>query len=153
MGLHTILIKNSKKYIRIAFFFLFLLFGCLCFADEWKTCKEKKTTYQYIVLSENGSGLYTFASSTTYIDGTVVFYCHAGESDKTVLNDIYTVCEKQLERDESFDILKYSIEYVQLLRSSKTITAIHFDTDSPEYIEPGFPLTKTHLYLSSWIKK
>lgn len=153
MELYTILIRNSKKYTRTAFLFLFLIFGFLTFADEWRVCKEKKTTYQYIVLSENRAGLYTFASSTTYSDGTVIFYCHAEESDKKILDDIYTVCERQLERDEFSDIFKYSTDYVQLLRSSNTITAISFNADSPEYIEPGLPLIKNHLYFSSWIKK
>ena len=68
-----------------------------------------------------------FASSTTYSDGTVIFYCHAEESDKKILDDIYTVCERQLERDEFSDIFKYSTDYVQLLRSSNTITAISFN--------------------------
>ena len=97
-------IVNCRKHVLV----ILLLFTSLCFADEWTTYREKKTTYLYIALSENRNGLYTFASSTTYSDGVVVFYCHAGESDKKILNDIYNVCEKQLERDEFSDIFKYS---------------------------------------------
>ena len=55
------------------------------------------------------------------------------ESDKKILNDIYNVCEKQLERDEFSDIFKYSTEYVQLLRTSNTITAISFNTGKSIY--------------------
>lgn len=153
MGLYTILIKNIKKIMKPSFLFIFLILDCFCFADEWRTIKEKKTTYQYIIISENNEGLYTFAASTTYVDGTVVFYCHAGLSDKKILMDVYSVCEKQLERDEFYDIFKYSTEYIQMLRTTDTIKAISFNTDSPEYIEPGVPVIKSHLYLASWLEK
>ena len=67
--------------------------------------------------------------------------------------DVYSVCEKQLERDEFYDIFKYSAEYIQILRTTDTIKAISFNTDSPEYIAPGVPVIKSHLYLASWLEK
>ena len=146
-------IMLTKKTKRLFLFFIIFIISSLCYAEEWKTIKEKKVTWQYIVISENGSGLVTFAASTTYRDGVLIFYCHAGERDKNTLNDLFKVCENELNRDENSDIVKYSSEYVQLLRTTKVLNIIDFNTDAPEYTSDGIPCVKSHIYCSSWLDK
>lgn len=138
-----------KKTFCITIFLLCLI---SIHAEKWTTIKEKYTTWQGISIAESDTELCTLAASSTYSDGVVIFYVHAGKRDKQTLLEVYNKVENQLKSDENANAVEFTTNYISDLRNNGTITAINFETDPIEY-KNGIAYVKTHLYWASYIDK
>ena len=138
-----------KKIVSIVLIFLNIIYFAT--AEIWKTLKESKTDWQYISIAESDTNLCTVAVSTTYSDGVIIFYTHAGFRDKKILNQIYDKSLEYLSKNPEKSIVEFTTNYVNGLRDDGTIQTIYFNTDPTEYTSLGIPCVKTHLYCSSWL--
>ncbi len=139
-----------KKYLIL--FFQTILFVSLSFSEEWKTIYEKNTVYQYIMLAESDTELCTLAASTTFSDGTLIFYCHAGKRDKKNLMNIYENLALNLDMYPTKSVVGSASSQIKNLRNTGVIKLINFDTEPPEYTD-GYITQKSHVYCDSWIDR
>lgn len=139
-----------KKQFLIALILLFSF--SLVFSEEWKTIREKKTARQYIELAESDAELCTLVAATTYSDGTVIFYCHAGIRDKQNLVNVYENLALNLDINPNESVVENASGQINNLRHSGVIKLIKFDTETPVYSD-GYILQKSHVYCDSWIDK
>ncbi len=137
---------------RIFGFIIFLLCLISAHAEKWTTIKEKYTTWQGISISESDTELCTLAASSTYSDGVIIFFAHAGKRDKQTLLEVYNKVENQLKLNPNANAVELTTNYISELRNNGTITAINFETDPIEY-KNGIAYVKTHLYCASYIDK
>lgn len=134
----------------VIFIILFLNIASFLIAENWKTIKETKTDWQSITFAESDTNLCTVAISTTYSDGVVIFYIHAGIRDKQILSQIYDKTKDSLSKNPQKSIVEFTSNYVNELKNDGTIYTIYFNTDPTEYTTLGVPCVKSHLYCSSW---
>ena len=137
---------------KILLSLIFILGIYSVYAEKWTTIKEYKAEWQYINISESDTKLCTLAASTTFSDGVVIFYIHAGVRDKQILLNIYDACSKNLSTYPSSSIVEFASSYVNNLRNKGTLSVVNFETDPIEYTSFGIPCVKTHLYCSSWLE-
>lgn len=142
---------NRKKKYQIVLFFMTLIVS-LSFSEEWKTIREKKTENEYIELAESDTGLCTLAASTTYRDGVLIFYCHAGIRDKQHLVDVYENLELNLDINSKETVVDSASSQINNMRHTGVIKLIKFDNEQPVYTN-GYIMQKSHVYCDSWIDK
>ena len=141
-----------KKYRFLIWIFLILSLTSFSFTEEWKIIREKKTEYEYIELAESDTGLCTLTASTTYKDGTLIFYCHAGVRDKKHLLNVYENLELNLEIDSKESVVNNASSQINHLRHTGVINLIKFEQEPPVYSD-GYILQNSHVYCDSWLDK
>lgn len=132
-----------------------ILFYCLVFsihAEEWKTVKEIEIDTEYISIKENDLGQCILMASSSYIDGTLFFYCYAGKKDKDNLLNVFDNVELNLTTNYEIRVVSLASENINNLRYSGVLRLVNFVTDPPVYSD-GYITQKTHLYCDSWNNK
>ena len=121
------------------------------FAETWTTIKEKTVKLQYINFSESDTELVTLVAATTYQDGVVIFYCHAGLRDKEILMSVYNFIESELVNNY-INVFEITSNIINDFKNEEIISIIEFTTD-PLDDSGVLPCSRTHLYFGSYVDK
>ena len=118
-------------------------------ADEWKILRETEVDTEYVNISENEEGKCVLIASSSYSDGTLLFYCYAGLSDRQNLLNVYDNVKLNLSSSYEARAVTIASDNINNLRYSGILKLVNLTTDSPEYSN-GYIIQKTHLYCDSW---
>ena len=138
-----------KKIILIIIFSL----GSFClFSQNWEIIKEKNTSTERISLQQSDTELCTLAVTSIYVDGILIFYCHAGIKDKEILIDVFEYLENLLDNNTYVDTVSTASSYIRNLMNEEKLHLLKYDPGEPKYVK-GIRCQWIHVYCSSYIDK
>ncbi len=137
---------------RILFFLSILILSAYTiYAETWTTLKERTIKLQTISISQSDTELVTLAAATTYQDGVIIFYCHAGLREKEILMTVYNFVEEEL-INHYIDVFKTTSNIINDFKNEEIVYPINFETD-PLDRSGILPCSRVHLYLGSYVDK